>query len=103
MSVYLGIDLGSLTVKLAGVADKDSWKDIDKLVSLKKGYKWTSYQRNTNKIFLIDAVKVEGKPREVCRDLINKITQALPQGSVKELHLQALVQSSLVRILVLNT
>ena len=83
MSVYLGIDLGSLTVKLAGVADKDSWKDIDKLVSLKKGYKWTSYQRNANRIFLIDAVKVEGKPREVCRDLINKITQALPQGSVK--------------------
>jgi predicted CoA-substrate-specific enzyme activase len=83
MSVHLGIDVGSLTVKLAGVADKDSWKHIDKLVSGKKGYNWTSYHLSGNRMFVIDAVKVEGKPREVCRDLISKVTNDLPEGSVK--------------------
>ncbi|MEI6080331.1 MAG: BadF/BadG/BcrA/BcrD ATPase family protein, partial [bacterium] len=83
MSVYLGIDVGSLTVKLSGVADKDSWKNIEKLVASKKGYNWTSYHVNGNRIFFMDAVKVEGRPRELCRELIDKITAELPEGSVK--------------------
>lgn len=83
MSVYLGIDIGALTVKLAGIADKESWKDIEKLVSLNNGYNWTSYHVKGNRLFFIDSVKVEGRPREVCRELIDRVRKDMPQSSVR--------------------
>ncbi|MFH1223257.1 MAG: acyl-CoA dehydratase activase [Pseudomonadota bacterium] len=83
MSVFLGIDIGSLSVKLSGLAHKDLWKHIDKLVSSNSGYRWTNYQYKNSKIFVLDTVRVEGRPREVCRELIEKVKHDLPNGCVK--------------------
>jgi predicted CoA-substrate-specific enzyme activase len=83
MSIYLGIDVGSITVKLSGFADKEHWKQIDKLVSQEKGYRWTNYHLAERRLFVIDPIRVEGEPRDVCRSLINKIKTDLSESVVK--------------------
>jgi activator of 2-hydroxyglutaryl-CoA dehydratase len=88
MSVILGIDVGSLSVKLSGVAEKSLWPVIDELVSSNKGYNWTNYQLDGNKrVFVVDTVRVAGKPAIVTQNLINKIKEDMPEGSVKSITL----------------
>ena len=87
MSIFLGIDVGSITVKLSAFADKEHWKQIDKLVTQDKGYRWTNYYLADRRLFVIDPVRVAGQPREVCRSLINKVSSDFPEGTVKGLTL----------------
>jgi predicted CoA-substrate-specific enzyme activase len=83
MSVYFGMDIGSLSIKLSGVASKELWAHIDGLIASKKPYKWTSYSVDGNKCFVLDSIKVEGRPREVAMELIDKMTLDFPKGSIK--------------------
>jgi activator of 2-hydroxyglutaryl-CoA dehydratase len=87
MSIYLGIDVGSITVKLSAFADKEHWKQIDKLVAQEKGYRWTNYYLAERRLFVIDPVRVEGEPRDVCRSLINRVKTDLSENAVKGLTL----------------
>ena len=87
MSIYLGIDVGSITVKLSAFADKEHWKQIDKLVTQNKGYKWTNYYLAERRLFVLDPVRVAGRPREVCRTLIDTIKTDLTEAAVKGLTL----------------
>jgi len=83
MNTYLGIDVGSLTVKLCGAVQRNLWKNIDKLVEADKGYRWTNYYYKDVRMFVIDPVRVEGRPREVCRELINKVRKDVPGAVIK--------------------
>jgi len=87
MSIYLGIDVGSITVKLSAFADKEHWKQIDKLVAQDKGYKWTNYYLAERRLFVLDPIRVSGRPREVCRTLIDTIKADLSESAVKGLTL----------------
>ena len=87
MSIYLGIDVGSITVKLSAFADKEHWKQIDKLVAQDKGYKWTNYYLTDRRLFVLDSIRVSGRPREVCRTLIDRVKTDLSDAAVKGLTL----------------
>lgn len=87
MSIFLGIDVGSLSVKLAGFAEKDSLAHIEKLVSSGTGYSWTNYNIDGGRIFVYEAVKVNGRPREVVSNVIEKLQKELPQGLIKSMSL----------------
>ncbi len=87
MSIFLGIDVGSLSVKLAGFADKDSVNDVDKLIKSGSQYAWTKHYLNGGRIFILEAVKVNGRPREVVSNIIEKLKTALPENSIKGISL----------------
>lgn len=87
MSIFLGIDAGSLSVKLAGFADKNSMGDVEKLVSSGTGYSWTEYTVDGGRVFVLDAVKVNGRPKEVVSSIIERLKNELPKDSIKGISL----------------
>ena len=87
MSIFLGIDVGSLSVKLAGFADKDSIAQVEKLVASKSGYNWTDHRIDGGRVFVLDAVKVNGKPREVVNSVIDKLQSEVPEGTISGISL----------------
>ena len=66
---------------------KEHWKQIDKLVSQGKGYRWTNYYVADRRLFVLDPVRVAGQPRGVCRTLINRIKTDLSESAIKGLTL----------------
>lgn len=76
--MFIGLDVGSLTVKTSLIIPENLFSRADFLVKENKGYFNTNYNLSKHKVLIFEAVKVEGKAKEVCSNIIKKIKSDFP-------------------------